>query len=497
MPVTSSKYSLDSKFEAKPFQMEAVTAVKDLEYCAIFHEQGLGKTKIAIDLLLYWLSEDKVDCAVVITKKGLVENWKKEIFRHTHIVPVVLTEGNYRNYKAIRSNSVLNLAHYELLKTDTELFTLLAREKKAGIVLDESQKIKTPSSALSEATLSISSIFTKRAILTGTPVANRPYDIWAQIFFLDEGASLGRDYKRFKAQFDLPVVKDPENLSLNETQKIDEFEKNLESLFGKIDKFSVRETKLSSGIKLPNKEYSIVLAEWEKNQRSMYEKIRSETRLQIEKEGKIIDDVSENLLKKLLRLVQITSNPMIIDDKYNSTPGKAVVLDSLVENIIEKNEKLIIWSTFTANVDWLRLRYKNFGAVKVHGKLNHYDRNRAISSFIEEKESKIFIATPGAAKEGLTLTVANHVIFFDRSFSLDDYLQSQDRIHRISQERTCYIYKLVLPNSIDEWIDSLISMKSAAAQFAQRDIGLNEYQSLVKYDAQELLHHILDSESEE
>ena len=68
----------------------------------------------------------------------------------------------------------------------------------------------------------------------------------------------------------------------------------------------------------------------------------------------------------------------------------------------------------------------------IHGKMTIGDRNREVTKFMENKDIRILVATPGAAKEGLTLTAANHVIYFDRVFSLDDYLQSQDRIHRIS-----------------------------------------------------------------
>lgn len=68
-----------AKFKAFPYQQEAVDAVKDLEYAAIFHEQGLGKTKIAIDVLLYWLSECSMDTALIVTKKQLVANWVRGI----------------------------------------------------------------------------------------------------------------------------------------------------------------------------------------------------------------------------------------------------------------------------------------------------------------------------------------------------------------------------------------------------------------------------------
>lgn len=77
------------------------------------------------------------------------------------------------------------------------------------------------------------------------------------------------------------------------------------------------------------------------------------------------------------------------------------------------------------------------------------------------------VATPASAKEGLTLTVANNAVFFDRSFSLDGYLQAQGRIHRISQAKDCTITILKAEGTIDDWIESLLAAKSLAAQLAQ------------------------------
>jgi SNF2 family DNA or RNA helicase len=110
---------------------------------------------------------------------------------------------------------------------------------------------------------------------------------------------------------------------------------------------------------------------------------------------------------------------------------------------------------------------------------------------MENPEDRILIATPGAAKEGLTLTAANHVIFYDRSYSLDDYLQAQDRIHRLSQKRTCYIYNMILQDSIDEWIDSLLEEKRLAAQLTQGDIDAATYASRASLSFFAILEGIL------
>ena len=89
---------LTLKHEAFAYQFEAVDAVKDLEYAAIFHEQGLGKTKIAIDLIVYWLSHRLLDTALIVVKKGLLNNWQKELASHSQLVPRVLTNSRGGNF---------------------------------------------------------------------------------------------------------------------------------------------------------------------------------------------------------------------------------------------------------------------------------------------------------------------------------------------------------------------------------------------------------------
>ena len=105
----------------------------------------------------------------------------------------------------------------------------------------------------------------------------------------------------------------------------------------------------------------------------------------------------------------------------------------------------------------------------------------------------ILIATPGAAKEGLTLTVANHAIFYDRSFSLDDYLQAQDRIHRISQQRPCFVHNLIANHTIDEWVDVLLNAKYLAAQMAQGDVDADKFNESFRNDVAEVLSQVLSA----
>ena len=103
--VQKAHYDYSAKHEAFPYQHEAFEEIKDKDYAAIFHEQGLGKTKIAIDLLLYWLNHREIDTVLIVTKKILVKNWVEEFSEHTNLRPKVLDSNKRNNFFVFNSRA--------------------------------------------------------------------------------------------------------------------------------------------------------------------------------------------------------------------------------------------------------------------------------------------------------------------------------------------------------------------------------------------------------
>jgi len=477
--------NLDSRLKAFVYQVDAVEAVKDLEYAAIFHEQGLGKTKIALDLTLLWLKDDIVDSVLIVTKKGLVSNWRDEITAHSFLSPRILDQDRKANFYALNSPARIYLTHYEVLKSEQKRLALFLKTRRVAVFLDEAHRIKNPESDLTQALLKLAPSFRRRVVMTGTPIANRPYDLWSQIKFLDHGAALGNDFGSFRHSLDLS------NDLAHRDDRARAFEDALEKIFGRIRPFSVRETKATAGIVLPDKHISNVLVDLESRQEEIYNRFRDEMSAVVIRAGKPILDEADDLLKRLLRLVQVASNPALVDQSYKAEPGKLPMLLSLLGDAVDAGGKAIVWTAFTENADWLTRRLEMFDAVCVHGKLRYTDRGRALSAFKNDEHCRVLVATPGAAKEGLTLTVANYAIFYDRSFSLDDYLQAQDRIHRISQGKPCFVYNLIARNTIDEWVDRLLAAKHLAAQLGQGDITREQYNAQANYEFGEMIRDVL------
>ena len=476
---------LRGRHEALPYQAEAVRVTGTLEYAALFHEQGLGKTKMALDLILHWLASGDVDSVIVIAKKALIENWERETRFHTHLRPIVIGQDRRANFYAFNRPGRLYLSHYEVMHSERSRFQLFAKARRLGVILDESQRIKNPKSRPAIALHALAPYLARRIIMTGTPVANRPYDLWSQVYFLDMGTSLGNSYQAFKSEMDLN-----NKLGLN-SETTNAFETKLAGIYDRISRFTIRETKGSAEISLPEKKIRNTIACLETAQRTLYEKYRRELAAEVLRDGAQTVDEAEEILKLLLRLVQTASNPNLVDDSYVATPGKLNSLDEILAKKVASNPKTIVWTGFTGNVDMIARRYTDMKPARMHGKRTIADRNKDVRRFIEDSNCRLLVATPGAAKEGLTLTVANHAVFFDRTFSLDDYLQAQDRIHRISQTQKCLVENIIASDTIDEWVEELLFAKQLAAALTQGDIDIEEYRGKATYAFNRVLREIL------
>ena len=477
--------NLGAKTTPFPHQLDAFRAIKDLQYAAIFHEQGLGKTKIALDLALYWLVRDIVDSAIIVVKKGLIGTWRWEVSRHSHLTPRLLGQDRNANFYAFNSPARLYLVHYEAILSERKRLDLFLRTRRVGAILDEAHKIKNPDARISQALHALSDLLVRRVIMTGTPVANRPYDLWSQIRFLHGGTTLGNDFSAMKRTLNLT-----NDLGHNASRNA-AFAEALEQLFEKVRHFSVRETKKTVGLKLPDKTIRNLECVLEPRQAEIYQQYRNELAAIVVRQGRPLLDDADGILKRLVRLIQVASNPATIDHSYHVHPGKLAPLMNLLYEAVDADEKMIVWTSFTENADWLAIHLEDVGAAVVHGGFSLAEREDALGNFKRDPRCRVLIATPGAAKEGLTLTVANHAVFYDRGFSLDDYLQAQDRIHRISQVRPCYVTNLVAKDTVDTWVDALLAAKHLAAQLGQGDITRDEYESRADYSFGEMVRDVL------
>jgi SNF2 family DNA or RNA helicase len=324
-----------------------------------------------------------------------------------------------------------------------------------ALVLDESHRIKTPDACVTKAVLELRADAKRRYLLTGTPVANKPEDLWSQLLFLDDGQALGTTLDEFRSRY---------CTAQGGYRDVDELRERISAL-------SMRRLK-DTTIKLPSKEFKRIHVDLTGRQKSMYVQMRNELALWVKSlNGEQILKQADAILARLVRLAQLASNPGLLDASYRDTPAKFTALDALLSTYMkEPQQKAIIWTSFVENVTTLAARYGEYSPVTLYGDMTPEHRDDAVRAFRNDRGVRLLVANPAAAREGLTLTEANVAIYVDRTFNLVDYLQSQDRIHRISQSRPCEIVPLLANDTIDAFVDYSLEQKHRLAQFAQKDV---------------------------
>lgn len=191
----------ESKTEAFPHQIEAIDYISKHDEVALFDEQGLGKTKIVIDALCASMKDGMIEGVLVVSPMSLLYNWEQEVTKHSFLIPIVLKgTGREKRYRFL-TGANFYITNYEAVIAELERIKRFCKSRNVAIVLDESARVKDPATKTAHALFKLAPYSIKRIIITGTPVANKPVDVWSQFFFLDSGVLLGSDFKVFKAKY--------------------------------------------------------------------------------------------------------------------------------------------------------------------------------------------------------------------------------------------------------------------------------------------------------
>jgi SNF2 family DNA or RNA helicase len=455
-----------------PHQTEGTQFLRDNAVAALFDEQGLGKSKQVIDALSAQIADGSIEAALIICPNGLKSNWGQEIEKFSTASYAVFGSGRSERKLTFRSlKSAFYVINYEAVDSELPSLKALLRFKRIALVLDECHRIKTPDAKTTMAVLTLRTLATRRYILSGTPVANKPEDLWAQMMFLDDGQALGTTFEQFQQTYG----------------SAGSGYKNLDQLRGRVADRSLRRLKATS-VNLPRKEFRRVRIALTGRQARMYETMKTELALWVRSmNGQQAEERADAILARMVRLAQLASNPAMLDTDYQETPSKFLQLDQELASYMDNPaQKVLIWTSFVENIETLRVRYARWKPVCIHGSVSTQERDAAVKAFKGDSNTRILIANPAAAREGLTLTEANLAIYLDRTFNLVDYLQSQDRIHRISQTRDCEIVLLIAANTVDEFIDFTLEQKHRIAQYAQLDSDMLSIEDAMMVKPEEL-----------
>ena len=426
----------------------AMTLPQGLGLC-LFDEQGAGKTVTLIFAFDVLAERDEVDFALIIAPKSMVPEWPKDFSRFKgDLYKVDIITGNQRDKRAmLRSKADVLITNFETaISMEQELATLLrSYNGRAILVIDESFFIKNLDAKRTRSLCRLREWCDRAFVLCGTPAPNSPHDLIQQFNLVDFGVTF--------AGVDIP--KDREQARPVIQQAIEQ-----RGLY-------VRHLKSDVIPNLLPKKFNSVMLRMQPEQQKLYAGALQKLIVDLQStDEKAFQRQLTSFFAQRSALLQICSNPASLVKGYKEVPTKLIALDSLLKEIIlERKEKVVLWSFYTASIEAIVKRYNDFNPVRYDGTVSDVsERREAVRKFQEDNKTYLFVANPAAAGAGLTLHRARFAIYESMSNQAAHYLQSLDRIHRRGQQQQVEYLMLLCENSLEVQEYERLTNKEQAAQ---------------------------------
>jgi SNF2 family DNA or RNA helicase len=482
--------STEFNFKTKPFAHQRDWLIQHAADMAgaLFFEQGTGKTKVIIDNADYLHRKGKIDGVLILAPNGVHQNWViDELPAHC---PTPLWKAHAYESKragtkwharaleellAYRGLAWLCLSYDAFMtKKGRKAAEKFLKKRVCLYVCDESQRIKTPGAKRTQSVAHSGKKAPFRRILTGTPVTNTPFDVYSQYRFLEWNYWKDRgfaSYEAFKTYFGVwetmintgDRFKPESECTLEELQaKLGRFERvvhfrNLEQLNKLVGEISTRVLK-EDVLDLPPKVYTKRYFNLEGEQARLYKSLRDELVAFLES-GEML--TTPLIIVQLLRLQQITCGYIPSDDGGTLHRfDKNARLELLRDTLTDVEGSALIFARFREDINQItemiqtqsrKRGFEDWAAVRYDGSTDSDARLEAKRAF-QSGEVRFFVGNPAAAGVGLTLHKAGTVIYYSNSFNLEDRLQSEDRAHRIGQEKSVRYIDLIARGTVDSKI---------------------------------------------
>ncbi|NND32276.1 MAG: DEAD/DEAH box helicase family protein, partial [Saprospiraceae bacterium] len=449
----NKKYKLPENINAnlRPYQILGYQWLRFLDEFnfggCLADDMGLGKT---LQMIVFLLDQKKRGhgTSLVVIPKSLLFNWSAEIEKFGKELNYFVHHGQNRDRK------LKNTADYDVILSTYDTIARDASELRNKefnyIILDESQAIKNPNSIRYKSLRLLKA--RNRLAMTGTPIENNTFDLYAQLSFLNPGL-LGSQ-KSFKDHFSNPIDNLGDEAASGMLRKI-------------VHPFLLRRTKEQVARDLPEKTETILYCEMEEEQRKLYEitreRIRQEVTEKVEEGG--INKAKFKILEGLLRLRQICNSPELVDATLPASKKQSIKIDMLLEQIKEElgNHRALIFSQFVSMLTLIRqaLEKEKINYSYLDGSTTN--RKAAVDNFLEDPDCKLFLISLKAGNTGLNLVKADYVYIVDPWWNPAVEAQAIDRTHRIGQTKNIFAYKLICKDTIEEKILQLQKKKKKIA----------------------------------
>jgi len=420
----------------------------------IADDMGLGKTLQVIVMLLKLKEEGVLDSqqVLIVVPTTLLTNWKKEFDKFAPGISHAFFHGPNR---ILNEEVDVILTSYGITRSDQEL---LSKKRWGAVIIDEAQNIKNTEAGQTRAVKKLKSDI--RVAMSGTPVENRLSEYWSIFDFIYKGY-MG-NLKRFTKEYAYPI-------------EVNRNKKQLDRFLKITSPFILRRLKSNKSIisDLPDKIENDYMAMLVKEQGALYQGVLNTMMEDIEG----IDPEEEEaaikrrgmVLKLIMALKQVCNHPSQYLKKSDPSPelsGKSGMLLDMLDNILENNEKVLIFTQFREmGVILQQMIRDRFGAdsMFLHGGTTRKKRDEMVERFQNDPWEKIFLLSIKAGGTGLNLTAAGHVIHYDLWWNPAVETQATDRAYRIGQNKNVMVYRLITQGTFEEKINTMLKEKRELA----------------------------------
>ena len=442
--------------ELRPYQKMGYSwLVQNIKYnfgCILADDMGLGKTIQVLTTILHFKEQNPYDNepSLIIVPPTLLSNWENEIKKFTPTLSYYIYHGSNRTFPLEEYDIILT--SYGVIRLDLDMFS----DKKWFIcVIDEAQNIKNPNTQQTKAIKKVPAI--NKIALTGTPIENKLTDYWSIFDFVNKGYLSSLD--NFKANYVFRIERLEEESTLEKFKTITK-------------PFVLRRLKTYDNIKdeLPDKIVNDIYCSMTKKQILLYNAIMEgifedlEGKTGIERRGIIL-----NIITGLKQACNHPAQYLRSDNPKINESGKMELLITLLENILYADEKVIIFTQYAKMgeiIQKLVSKKLKTDVLFLHGSLTQEKRTEVISTFQEDENHKILVATLKTGGVGLNLTAAQNVIHYDLWWNPAIENQATDRVHRIGQEKDVMVYRFITKGTLEEVIDEMSKNKLNLAEKA-------------------------------
>ncbi|NLJ89326.1 MAG: DEAD/DEAH box helicase [Clostridiales bacterium] len=407
-------------------------------------DMGLGKTLQSIVYIKSIKDLDKSAKFLVVCPSSLVYNWQDELETFAPDLTSTIIIGTPEERESIINNDLSTdvwITSYPLIRRDIHLYQDIDFNT---IFIDEAQNIKNPNSLNSK---SVKLIKAKhRFAITGTPIENSLTELWSIFDFIMPNYL--SSHSKFTKEIEKPILRGDKEA--------------LEELNRRTAPFILRRMKKDVLTELPDKIEEKKVSDMTEEQRKVYlsylASIKSEIDQEIESKG--FERSKIMILSALTRLRQICCHPATFLDNYEGGSGKLMMLMDILEEALANGHRILLFSQFTSMLSIIKdsLDEANISYFYLDGSTKAKERTDNVKRF-NEGEGDVFLISLKAGGTGLNLTGADTVIHFDPWWNPAVEDQATDRAHRMGQEKTVHVMKMITKGTIEEKIFKLQQKK--------------------------------------